>query len=485
MLRDKTRGADRLRFLKAIIRRKMGALGVALVLANVLVAATAPLITPYDPIRDLQVADDYAYPAWMGAFPPYSDLPRDQVYRIEGAMWKKTLSGSLASSIELNEQSPLTVRYRTGQGSGEGKIAFGFPFDYLSAPPQTFVIRLPYNIPSDAPEGVSYRISATLRTPNGTLYSVFDSFPPWRSGKLSRWTDNPLVIHSRDIQVAQRVGVHLLQNVARAIFSQRGTYAFQVELTIRDALSINRGAFDVVIATTSFRIPGLLHGLLGTNRDGADVFSQYVYGARVSLQIGLLAVSVIVLLGLVAGVVAGYRGGFVDRFLVFTSDVVIQIPGIPVILLVLLFLGRSIYNVIFVIALLSWAGLARQIRSWVLSLRERAFVEAARAAGAKDLYIMFRVIAPQTMPIIAVSLALGIPAAIFTEAGISILGFGDPAFPSWGKIINESLQGGGVAKLAWWWVAPPIIGILSLAMGFVFIGYTLDEMLNPRLRRTR
>jgi len=135
------------------------------------------------------------------------------------------------------------------------------------------------------------------------------------------------------------------------------------------------------------------------------------------------------------------------------------------------------------ISILSWMGVARQMRAWVLSLRERPFVEAAVAAGGSSSYIAFRVITPQLIPVVAYYLAMRVPAAVFLEAGLSLIGFGDPYFPSWGKILNEAYNFGGFSKLAWWWIAPPITAILLLALGFVLVGYTLEEVFHPRLRR--
>ena len=145
--------------------------------------------------------------------------------------------------------------------------------------------------------------------------------------------------------------------------------------------------------------------------------------------------------------------------------------------------GRNIYLIISIIALLSWMGLARQVRAWVLSIRERAYVEASKAIGASDFYIMFKVIAPQTLPLLAYSFVMTIPAAILLEAGLSLIGFGDPFFPSWGKMINEAWNGGAISKLAWWWIGPPIFAIVALALAFVLMGYSMEEELTPTLRK--
>lgn len=485
MHRFLARAGARSTFVRSVLRRRMAQIGIFLVSINIAMAVFAPYLTPYDPIRDYQVADDYALPSWMAFFPGFSDLPRNILFEVNAAKWAFSVSGEKAKAIDVASSSPfLVITYSSiGVESGEGKASLRFSFDYRNSPPNTFIIRVPYNV-SEVSPGVSYRLSVSLKTPSAKQFTLLDTFP-WRTLKINRWGENQVIIHSRDIQVATRAGVSIFDNVARQLFSQRGTYQLYVDIFFRDEASGRPETSQMSIGKVVLSIPGLLHGPLGTNKFGADIFAQFVYGARASLMVGVISVSLIVSLGLVFGIIAGYRGGRVDRGLVFIADTLLQIPGLPIILLVLLFLGRSLFTIIAILALLSWSGLARQIRSWVLSLRERAFVEAARAAGASDLYLMFRVIAPHTMPIVAVAVALGIPGAIFAEAGISILGFGDPLFPSWGKIINEALFLGGIAKWAWWWIAPPIIGILSLAMGFVFVGFTLDELLNPRLRRTR
>jgi peptide/nickel transport system permease protein len=123
------------------------------------------------------------------------------------------------------------------------------------------------------------------------------------------------------------------------------------------------------------------------------------------------------------------------------------------------------------------------VRSWTLSLRERPFVESGRVVGLSDITLLFKYILPQMAPYLMYTFVTAIPGAVLFEAGLSILGLGDPFQPSWGKMINESLFQGGVIQGAWWWVLPPILGLILLSLGFVFIGFTLDEILNPRLRR--
>lgn len=458
--------------------------GLIILVINVIVAAFSPNIAPHDPIRDLQVADDYALPAWVGALAEFSDFPRNTLVQVPADGWKIESSGPRKDSFNImGNPTELTASYISGQEAGVSKLTLRYGLRFNYSPPKTFIIRVPFSL-STTGEGIAYRLTvAIVRLSDSKAFVVYDTFPPWRTGQVSQVGESSLVLHSRDPQIARRLGIQaLLMNVAESVFAEKGHYEIFVETYVRDEAPPGRSQFALNLGTVTLRIPGLLYGLLGTNNVGADVFSQLVYGARVSLIVGFLSISIAVILGLLVGVFAGYRGGLVDQSLMFFTDTIMQTPTLPIILLVMLVLGRNLYLIIAILALVSWPSLARQIRAWVLSLKERAFVEAAKAIGAGDFYIMFAVIAPQTLPLIAYVFILGVPSAVFIEIGLSLIGFGDPFLPSWGKMINEAFYGGAYSKLAWWWVAPPIVAILLLALSFVFIGYTLEETIQPTLK---
>ena len=182
---------------------------------------------------------------------------------------------------------------------------------------------------------------------------------------------------------------------------------------------------------------------------------------------------------------AGYYGAAIDELLMRVVDFIIILPGLVLYLLLLAIFGPTLENIILVLGLLGWAAISRVIRSQVLSEREKPYVEAARAAGASDFYIIFRTILPNVMPIIFVYLALGVGAAILTEAALSFLGFGPYGLVTWGKMLEWARVSGGVARGAWWYVVPPGLCIAALSMSFIFMGYALDIALNPRLRGRR
>ena len=227
---------------------------------------------------------------------------------------------------------------------------------------------------------------------------------------------------------------------------------------------------------------GEYFGLLGTTNWGADAWSQLIYGSRISIMIGILATSLSTAVGVIVGMVAGYFGGKVDEVLMRVVDFLLVIPGLPLMMVLAAFLGASIQNIIIVIAILGWTGTSRLIRSQVLAEKNKAYVESARAIGASDTYIMFRHILPNVTPILFANITLGVVGAILAEAGLSFLGLTNPEDPSWGRMLADARTGGAFTTGAWWVVLFPGLMITMLSLSFTFVGHTLDQVLNPRLR---
>jgi len=240
----------------------------------------------------------------------------------------------------------------------------------------------------------------------------------------------------------------------------------------------------VYIDHLSLRFFGTCWGLLGTDQYGRDLFSQLIYGTWVSLYVGTLSSVCSVVIGLVVGLVAGYSGRAVDEILMRFADMLLVIPFLPLLIVLMAVLGAKIENLIVLMGLLGWMGFARQVRSQVLSLRERPFVEAAKAAGAGRGHILMRHILPNVMGLVYVTLATSVPSAIVSEAALSWLGFFDPWRMSWGRMLHDAQQY-GLSTYAWWWVIPPGLCIAALAFSFILLGFALDEVLNPKLRIRR
>ena len=225
--------------------------------------------------------------------------------------------------------------------------------------------------------------------------------------------------------------------------------------------------------------------LLGTDQVGRDIYSQLIWGSRVSLMVGLLASAFGVAIGTAIGLVSGYFRGPPDSILMRVTDLFITLPGLPLMLILAALLGRSMWNIIFVISVTGWTGTAKMVRSQTLSIKERPYIEAARSVGAKDGHIIMRHILPNIFPLVFANAIVGIVDAILAESGLSFLGLGDPTKPSWGQLLRYANEAGALATGRWWFIIPPGLCIMLVAIGFAFSSYSLDQILNPRLRKRR
>ncbi|MBS4021766.1 MAG: ABC transporter permease [Dethiobacter sp.] len=237
-----------------------------------------------------------------------------------------------------------------------------------------------------------------------------------------------------------------------------------------------------VRVSTPFLTPSSQH-LLGTNDIGNDILSELIYGTRISLLIGVIAAFISISIGLLVGLVAGYYGGLTDALLMRIVDLILVIPFLPLMIVLSAYLGPSFWNIIIVIGILSWVRPARVIRSQVLTLKTKTFVESARSLGATNSRLLFTHIMPGVIPLALAQFVLASSYAILVEASLSFLGLGDPFQKSWGTILYYAQARGAFLTSAWvWWILPPGLLTTILVLGFTFTGYSLEEILNPRLR---
>jgi len=222
--------------------------------------------------------------------------------------------------------------------------------------------------------------------------------------------------------------------------------------------------------------------LLGTTQLGRDVFSQLLIGARPSLFVGLTAALAVGAVGTVAGLVAGYLGGIADRVLMRLADIVLGLPFLPFVIVVVALLGPSLQHIVLAVALLLWPNAARVIRSQVLTLAQRQFVEAARVTGAGEWRIMLVHIAPNILPLSFLYGTIAVGWAILAQASVSFLGFGDSDSVSWGTMLQDAYASQALDRGQYAWFVPPGLCIVLVVLAGFLISRGYEELLFPRLR---
>ena len=230
-------------------------------------------------------------------------------------------------------------------------------------------------------------------------------------------------------------------------------------------------------------VGGKAFGVMGTDELRRDLAIGLLWGTPLALFIGISVSIGSVIAGLVYGVYSGYKGKKTDEVMMRFNDVIYALPALPFLIILAVTISNSIFLMIGFLMIFSWVGIAKVSRSMSLQIKTRQYVEAAKIMGQKDSKIIFKHIIPQMMPYVFASIAISVPAAITTEAGLSFLGLGDPSFPTWGQILHDANTYGAAAQGFWWWIVPPGLLIAITGLAFVFIGNTLDTIVNPKLKR--
>jgi len=217
-----------------------------------------------------------------------------------------------------------------------------------------------------------------------------------------------------------------------------------------------------------FQHPSMSH-LLGTDDLGHDIFSQIIYGTRISLFTGFLAATVTIIIGVSVGLLAGYYRGWLEELLMGITDVYLLIPGLPLMILLAVYLSHSIWATILVIGFLWWCSTARIVHARVLQIREMGYIESTKMLGYPNHYIMTKHVLANTKDVILAKYSLAVASAMLSEASLSFIGLGDPSNISWGEIISFAFSRGGFAKNLWWWYTIPGLMICVSVMAFMLI----------------
>ena len=533
------------RFVMIFARNGRGMVGLIIIVLFAIMALGAPLLTPYDPVGDKYITGAYSAPGWLTYIPAaLGGMPGAASNMMVGnnSQFTNGLSGwnytetphssvSYSPSVGDAENGSAKITFKRNEtGVAYGAVSvelyqrFNFPF---AASPRKFVGNISVltegtSFPGlymswewtnkSAGEGREINVTKNVldvpviiyiflqRVSDGKRYAMWPYQGQIADGmelivELSNTVPKPAKIFAvtdRWITSSQWVAdsdvikYPNVSEISRTVFDPKlvpGDFILGVNMTFRDTNRTKPVETSIYVDDFRVFLAGRIWGILGSDHYGSDLWSQLVYWARISLYVGLLASILSVVLGLIVGLAAGYLGRHTDELLMRFSDMLLVIPTLPLLIVLMAVLGSKLENLILLIGLLGWMGFARVVRSQVLSLKERPFVEAAKAVGAGKIHIMTKHILPNVVSLVYVTLATSVPGAIVSEAALSFLGFYDPNKMSWGRMLYE-VQANGAAQY-WWWVVPPGLCIAILAVAFILLGFALDEVFNPRLRMRR
>ena len=480
---------------KLILRNKMALIGLVLIILFSFMALAAPVLAPYRTSE--VVSGTLAQPEWVMNFPDGYYLSKNLVVVNDPVLsapstlqtWTLSASRSTIDNLQMSyapgvfssvpSKGSIQLAY-SGSSPGSVKLSRTFLFPY-HGPPKNFRANFAVFI-SGATQTNPVHVRLFIDRIGNQVFNLVDQdftfngqwVPGGGQTSLDSTADSWLGVPVKTVLGMQ--GSRF--DPAAVIFSTIQSYSFGIEVTFNGPAKVNIDSLQLKLLGTAF-------GVLGTDNAGNDLLSKDIYGSQISLMVGFLAAGIGISLGLLIGLMAGFLGKFVDEVLMRFTDMMLVIPGLPLLIVLVEVLGTNIWNVIIIIGFLGWMGFARVIRSQVLTLRERPYIEAAKAAGAGPLRIMARHIFPNIVSLTYVNLALSVPAAILTESALAFLGLSDASVISWGHIFQDFFHASASAQIPWWWVLPPGFLIATISLAFILIGYALDEIFNPRLRSRR
>jgi len=445
---------------KEFLKSKMGIAGIVILVVLVSISIGTVIIIP------LETFQQWNNPQSWISYPKTSMPSWVNLFMIEKIPEHKILDSPNIISISQEEISAVSHQFNVNY------VYDDFPSDFI------------YEFTAEYSGSPLLQIS--LLRPDGSSLLLLSASLPY---------SNDIVIHNEKIFSTD-------YSIRKNLFLQSNQFDFPIEgFSVEDIVfakssehSVLKGDYvflvnlygvqtDNSILESTLIVGGKAFGIMGTDELRRDLAVGLLWGTPLALFIGIAVAVGSVVMGLLYGVYAGFKGKFTDESMMRFNDVIYALPALPFLIILSVTISNSIFVLIGFLTLFGWVGIAKVSRSMALQIKIKGYVEASKMMGQKDSTIVFKHIVPQLLPYTFASIAISVPAAITTEAGLSFLGLGDPSFPTWGQILYDANTFGAAARGLWWWIVPPGLMIAITGLAFVFLGNALDVIINPKLKR--
>ena len=442
------------------LKSKIGIAGIGILVTLVAISIGAAVIIPVETFQQWNNPQNWlvypktAIPAWVNLF-MFEKIPEHKI-----------LDEPNVSTISLDEISAVSHQFHVNY------VYDDFPSDFI----YEFTVKY-----SGSP-----LLQISVIRPDGSIIKLLSASLP---------NTEDLVLHNEKIFSTDGT-------IKKNLFLQSDKFNFPIEGFSAEDIVFSKSTDNVVlkgdyvflvnlygvqkensIVDSTLIVGGKAFGIMGTDELRRDLAVGILWGTPLALFIGIAVAIGSVVMGLVYGVYAGFKGKLTDESMMRFNDVIYALPVLPFLIILAVTISNSIFLMIGFLTIFGWVGIAKVSRSMALQIKTRGYVEASKMMGQKNSKIIFKHILPQLLPYAFASIAISVPAAITTEAGLSFLGLGDPSFPTWGQILHDANTYGAAARGLWWWIVPPGLMIAITGLAFVFLGNALDAIVNPKLKR--
>ncbi len=445
---------------KEFLKSKMGIAGIGILVILLAISIGAVIIIPVETFQQWNNPQSWifypktAIPAWVNLF-MFEKIPEHKI-----------LDKPNVSTISLDEISVVSHQFHVNY------VYDDFPSDFI------------YEF--TAKYSGSPLLQISVLRPDGSNIKLLSASLPYT---------NDIVLHNEEIFSTDGI-------IKKNLFLQSDKFDFPIEGFSAEDVVFSKSTENVVlkgdyvflvnlygvqkensIVDSTLIVGGKAFGMMGTDELRRDLAVGILWGTPLALFIGIAVAIGSVVMGLVYGVYAGFKGKLTDESMMRFNDVIYALPVLPFLIILAVTISNSIFLMIGFLTIFGWVGIAKVARSMALQIKTKGYVEASKMMGQKNSKIIFKHIIPQLLPYAFASIAISVPAAITTEAGLSFLGLGDPSFPTWGQILHDANTYGAAARGLWWWIVPPGLMIAITGLAFVFLGSALDVIVNPKLKR--